>query len=66
VPGKYRSRCSQSSIGWNTGPPMEKLEKTPKEPSLGREAPWSCKLVMPQYTQERRAKKWERVGRGAG
>jgi hypothetical protein len=45
---------------------MEKLEKTPKEPSLGREAPWSCKLVMPQYTQERRAKKWERVGRGAG
>ena len=22
VPGKYRSRCSQSSIGWNTGPPM--------------------------------------------
>jgi hypothetical protein len=23
VPGKYRSGCSQSSIGWNTGPPME-------------------------------------------
>jgi hypothetical protein len=21
VPGKYRSGCSQSSIGWNTGPP---------------------------------------------
>jgi hypothetical protein len=31
VPGKYRSGCSQSSIRWNTGPPMEKLEKTPKE-----------------------------------
>jgi hypothetical protein len=31
VPGKYRSGCSQSSIGWNTGPPMEKLEKAPKE-----------------------------------
>ena len=27
VPGKYRSGCSQSSIGWNTGPPMEELEK---------------------------------------
>ena len=26
VPGKYRSGCSQSSIGWNTGPPIEKLE----------------------------------------
>jgi hypothetical protein len=31
VPGKYRSGCSQSSIRWNTGPPIEKLEKTLKE-----------------------------------
>jgi hypothetical protein len=31
VPGKYRSRCSQSSIGCNTGPPMEEIEKVPKE-----------------------------------
>jgi hypothetical protein len=31
VPGKYRSGCSQSSIGWNRGPPMEKLEKVLKE-----------------------------------
>jgi hypothetical protein len=31
VPDKYRSGCSRSSIGWNTGPPMEELEKTPKE-----------------------------------
>jgi hypothetical protein len=31
VPGKYRSGCSQSSIGWNTGPPMEELEKVHKE-----------------------------------
>ena len=31
MPGKYRSGCSQSSIRWNTGPPMEKLEKAPKE-----------------------------------
>ena len=31
VPGKHRSGCSQSSIGWNTGPPMEELEKVPKE-----------------------------------
>jgi hypothetical protein len=30
-PGKYRSGCSQSSIGWNTGPPVEELEKVPKE-----------------------------------
>ena len=84
VPGKQRSGCSQSSIEWNTGPPMEELEKVPKElkgsatlqveqqyeltsipracfssficsrrwpsqPSLGREARWSCQLYMLQY-----------------
>jgi hypothetical protein len=27
VPGKQRSGCSQSAIGWNTGPPIEELEK---------------------------------------
>jgi hypothetical protein len=31
VPGKHISGCSQPSIGWNTGPPMEELEKVPKE-----------------------------------
>jgi hypothetical protein len=31
VPGKYRSGCSQSSIEWSSGPPMEELEKVPKE-----------------------------------
>jgi hypothetical protein len=31
VSGKYRSGCSQSSIGWNTGSPVKKLEKVPKE-----------------------------------
>jgi hypothetical protein len=31
VPGKHRSGCSQSAVGWNTGPPMEELEKVPKE-----------------------------------
>ena len=31
VPGKYRSGCSQSAIGWNTGSPMEELEKVTKE-----------------------------------
>jgi hypothetical protein len=30
VPGKYRSGCSQSFIGWNIGPSMEELEKVPK------------------------------------
>jgi hypothetical protein len=84
--GKYRSGRSQSSIRWNTRPPMEKLEKAPKElkesatlkveqqyeltstprahvsscicikrwpsrPSVGREAPWYCKLYMPQYRE---------------
>jgi hypothetical protein len=34
VPGKYRSECSQSAIAWNTGPPMEELEKVPKELKL--------------------------------
>ena len=31
VPGKYRSGGSESSIGWNTWPPMEELETVPKE-----------------------------------
>jgi hypothetical protein len=31
VPGKYRSGCSQASIRWNIGPPMEKLKKASKE-----------------------------------
>jgi hypothetical protein len=31
VPGKHRSECSQSAIRWNTGPPMEELEKISKE-----------------------------------
>jgi hypothetical protein len=31
VPGKYRSGCSQSSIGWNTEPLKKRLEKVPKE-----------------------------------
>ena len=31
VLGKHRSGRSQSAIGWNTGPPMEELEKAPKE-----------------------------------
>jgi hypothetical protein len=31
VSGKYRSGYSQSYIGWNTEPPMEELEKVPKE-----------------------------------
>jgi hypothetical protein len=31
VPGKHRSGCSQSAIRWNTGPPMEELEKVLKE-----------------------------------
>jgi hypothetical protein len=30
-PSKYRSGCSQSAIGWITGPPMDELEKIPKE-----------------------------------
>jgi hypothetical protein len=31
VPGKHRSGCSQSSIGWSTGPPIEELKNIPKE-----------------------------------
>jgi hypothetical protein len=30
-PGKDRSGCSQSAIGWNTGTSIEELEKVPKE-----------------------------------
>jgi hypothetical protein len=29
-PNKHRCGCSQSAIGWITGPPMEELEKVPK------------------------------------
>ena len=31
VPDKYRSGCSQSSIGWSIGFPMKELKKVPKE-----------------------------------
>ena len=31
VSGKYRSGCSESSIEWNLGTPMEELEKVPKK-----------------------------------
>jgi hypothetical protein len=30
-PNKHKSGCSQSAIGWITGPPVEELEKVPKE-----------------------------------
>jgi hypothetical protein len=30
-PSKQRSGCSQSAIGWMTGPRKEELEKVPKE-----------------------------------
>jgi hypothetical protein len=30
-PRKHRSGCSQSAIRWIIGPPMEELEKVPKE-----------------------------------
>ena len=30
-PSKHRSGCSQSTIGWITGPLMEELEKVSKE-----------------------------------
>jgi hypothetical protein len=30
-PSKHISGCSQSAIGWIAGPPMEELEKVPKE-----------------------------------
>jgi hypothetical protein len=30
-PSKHRGGCSQSAIGYITGPPMEELEKIPKE-----------------------------------
>jgi hypothetical protein len=30
-PTKHRSGCSQSAIGWITGPPMEEPEKVTKE-----------------------------------
>jgi hypothetical protein len=54
-PNKHIRGCSQSAIGWVTGPPMEELEKNtqgasrPSRPSLEREAHWTCKLYMPQY-----------------
>jgi hypothetical protein len=31
MPGKYRSGCAKSSIGWNMGPLMKELGKVPKE-----------------------------------
>jgi hypothetical protein len=36
-PGKHRIGCSQSAIGWITGPPMEELDACGKEDAwIGR------------------------------
>jgi hypothetical protein len=48
---------------------MEELEKVPKKLSLGREAPWSCKLYMPQYRgtpEPRSGSGWVGDWRGEG
>jgi hypothetical protein len=45
MPGKYRSGCSQSSIGWNTGPLMKELEK------ISKELKWSATLQKEQQYQ---------------
>jgi hypothetical protein len=44
VPGKHRSGCSQSAIGWNTGPPMEELEKAPKELKRSKPYRWNYNM----------------------
>jgi hypothetical protein len=43
-PSKHRSGCSQSAIGWITGPPMEELEEVPRE--LGYLQPYSSNNNM--------------------
>jgi hypothetical protein len=40
VPGKYRSGCSQSSIGWNTGPLKKELDKVSKELKVSATLYW--------------------------
>jgi hypothetical protein len=52
VPGKHRSGCSQSSIGWNTGP-------------LGKRSPLVLQTLYAPVQRNTRAKNWEWVGRGA-
>jgi hypothetical protein len=35
VTGKYRTGCSQSFIGWNTGTLLKELEKVPTHGAKG-------------------------------
>ena len=39
------------------------IRRWPSQPSVEREAHWSCKLYMPQYMGTPGPKKWEWVGR---
>jgi hypothetical protein len=47
VPGKYRSRCSQSSIGLNIGPPLEELDRVPKEMKGSATYRWNDNMNSP-------------------
>jgi hypothetical protein len=42
------------------------IRRWPSQPSLEREAHWSCKTLYASVQGNARAKKWEWVGRGAG
>ena len=46
MPDKYRSECSQPSIGLSTGPLIKELEKGPKE-LKGFAAPWEEQQYEP-------------------
>ena len=50
VPGKYRSGCSQSSIGWTTGPLMKELEKYPGAKGVPNPIRWTITWTN-QYPQ---------------
>jgi hypothetical protein len=82
VPGKYRSGCSQSSIGWNTGLLIKKLEKVPHPPRTvslvayvaddglvghqWEERPLVLRRSYAPVQGNARARKQEWVGWGAG
>jgi hypothetical protein len=45
------------------------IRRWPSRPSLGREAPWACKVNMPQYRGTpgpRSGSEWVGVGEGMG
>jgi hypothetical protein len=52
VPGKHRSGCSQSAIGWITGPPKEGARESTQGAEDWAISLATTKMVCPSYERD--------------